>query len=125
MSATGTTVMHYCTYCHHYARDHVTGELVYAMPVFVGSYAEVVKHADRHPIGYPADMAQPVDSPDLGLWLPARNEHDRSRPFFAYRENVAGENQFRLDKNGKHIRYASPEGAQLAAVVLNLKGEWS
>lgn len=45
-----------CTYCRYYATHHVTGEYN-GLPVFKGTKAQVIRHADEHPIGDPRDMA--------------------------------------------------------------------
>lgn len=50
--------LHYCTYCDYYARNHATG--AHNGTGFTGTYAQVVAHADDHPIGDPRDMAVPV-----------------------------------------------------------------
>lgn len=53
------TATHECTYCAHYSAHSRTGEPT-GIPRYIGTRAEVVAHADRHPIGDPADMAVPV-----------------------------------------------------------------
>ena len=53
-------MLHYCTYCDYYARNHHTG--AHNGTGFTGTYSEVLAHADTHPIGDPAGMVLPVDA---------------------------------------------------------------
>lgn len=53
--------LHECSYCARYSAHVFTGEPT-GHPRYVGTRAEVVAHADRHPIGDPEDMAVPVGS---------------------------------------------------------------
>lgn len=45
-----------CIYCRYYAHDHFTGKYN-GLEVFKGTKAQVIRHADKHPIGDPRDMA--------------------------------------------------------------------
>lgn len=45
-----------CMYCRYYATNHFTGEYN-GLEVFKGTKAQVIRHADEHPIGDPRDMA--------------------------------------------------------------------
>ncbi|KPG13734.1 hypothetical protein [Mycobacteroides immunogenum] len=48
---------YYCTYCDYYSRK-VDGTRDPEMAVFIGTKAQVVAHANSHPIGSPTDMAE-------------------------------------------------------------------
>lgn len=50
---------HFCTYCDFYSRRW-DGKREPGSTVFTGTRAEVVAHADAHPIGDPEDMAMPL-----------------------------------------------------------------
>ena len=44
-----------CSYCGFYAASSSSGEPT-GLPVFTGTYQEVLAHADEHPVGAPEDM---------------------------------------------------------------------
>jgi hypothetical protein len=50
----------YCTYCRYYGTDPITGEVDHSHD-FTGTRAAVVRHAHKHPIGDPTDMAAPIE----------------------------------------------------------------
>lgn len=50
---------HECTWCARYSAHAYTGEPT-GSPRYVGTYAEVLAHADVHPAGDPLDMVAVV-----------------------------------------------------------------
>ena len=57
------TPTHECRYCARYAVNQYTGTPT-GSPRFTGTYAEVVTHADVHPVGSPLDAVMRLDPAD-------------------------------------------------------------
>lgn len=54
---------HECRYCAHYAVNGYTGRPT-GLPRFTGTRAEVIRHADAHPVGSPLDAVMPLRPAD-------------------------------------------------------------